>query len=155
MKKILAVLILTIFLVLPIQSWGAGTVTQSLSHSAANYKGLVFSWIADSSDGSVPATTSMLRIDGYIIKVITNPGTTAPTDNYDITLTNIDGADVVHGELANRDTTNTEEIVPIPADNVTVYGGSAVIGRITLNITNNSVNSATGTVTVIYERGGH
>lgn len=154
MKKLLAVLILTMFLVLPIQSWGAGTVTQSLSHSAENFKGLVFSWTADASNGSVPATTSNLRIDGYIIKVITNPGSPAPTDNYDITLTNTDGADVVHGELLNRDTANTEEIVPIPADNVTVYGGSPVIGTITLNISNNSVNSATGTVTVIFSKEG-
>ena len=154
MKKLFLSLILLVVLMFPIQSWGKGTVTQTLSYSH-NFYTLIYSWTGDVSNGSVPATASTWPIGGYIVKVITNPGATAPTDNYDITLTNSDGIDVVHGELTNRDTTNSEEIVPVPSDNVTVYGGSAVSGVITLNITNNSVNSATGTVTVIFERAGY
>ncbi len=152
MKRFLVVLSSIIFLVLPTYSWGAGTVTQELSHLTNNFKSIVFTWVGDASDGSVPATESNWNIHGYICKVITNPGSTAPTTLYDITLTNSDGVDVVHGQLADRSATASEEIVPVPADNVTVYGCSPVVGTITLNITNNSVNSANGTVTVIFTK---
>ncbi len=154
MKKLFLSLMLLAVLMLPVQSWGVGTVTQTIGYTH-NFYTITYSWTADAADGSVPATASTWPISGYIVKVITNPGATAPTDNYDITLTNSDGIDVVHGALANRDTSTSEEIVPVPSDNVTIYGGSAVAGVITLNITNNSVNSATGTVTVIFERAGY
>jgi hypothetical protein len=40
---------------------------------------------------------------------VTNPGATAPTDNYDIVVNDADGVDVAAGVLANRDTANSEQ----------------------------------------------
>jgi len=57
--------------------------------------------------------------------------------------------DVMGGALADRDTANTEQAVPkIGA----AYGGSFFTGALTLNISNNSVNSATGEVKVYISR---
>ena len=71
---------------------------------------------------------------GAIWYVATNPGSPAPTDNYDITLLNSDGYDVAGGQLADRDTADTEEIklsTPRP-----------IYDTLTLTISNNSQASA-------------
>ena len=83
--------------------------------------------------------------------VITDPGTEAPTADYDITLTDADGVDVMGGELADRHTTATEQAVPKIGD--TVYGTRFVKGPLIFAITNNSVNDAAGEI-FIYIWGG-
>lgn len=91
-----------------------------------------YTMTADASDGSFPATASY-PINGWIIRVETNPGSTAPTANYDITLTDQDGLDVMGGVLANRSATATEHVLaPQPY----------VRGAVTITPTGNSVNSA-------------
>jgi hypothetical protein len=87
---------------------------------------------------TVPATAGPY-LNGYLLQVITNPGATAPTDDYDITLTTSDGIDAARGLLANRDTSTTEVVdVNYPLKST-----------LTLNLSNNSVNSAVGTVTLV------
>jgi len=146
MKKItLLLLCCLLVLCLVTQSQAAGTVTQTSTNVSKDVTQLTYTWTADASDGSVPATSSEQSYDGYVVLVVTDPGSTAPTDNYDITLTDGDGVDIMGGTLANRDTANTEQAVPkIDA----VYGARWVSGAITLTITNNSVNSATGEVKI-------
>ena len=142
-------IVLSALILLPISGMAAGTVTQTLDKMTKDVYRLTYTWTGDASDGSIPATTSTWAIDGYVILVVTNPGTTKPTDNYDITLTDTDSVDVMGGELANRDNTNTEQVVP-KID--TVYGGRWVSGHLILTITNQSVNSALGTVVVYIQR---
>lgn len=67
-------------------------------------------WIADSG-GTASATINGVR--GEILGFQTNPSGVsgeAPTDNYDVTLTDRDGYDVLGGLGANRDQTNTERV---------------------------------------------
>lgn len=66
----------------------------------------VVDWTS-ASDGSA---TGEVELDGQLVKFVTNPGATAPTDDYDITLVDEDGIDVAQGLLANRDTSNSEEV---------------------------------------------
>jgi hypothetical protein len=90
----------------------AGTVviTQGEGVSSPN-KRIVFDWTSDAA-GAVNGTLSR-RLNGYIRAVKTNPdNTAAPTDLYDITLTDEDGFDVLAGAGANRSTVNTEQIQP-------------------------------------------
>ena len=125
-------------------SYAAGTVTQVLTpNNRTGVHKLVFAYVADSGGGSVPATASNAPIDGYVFLVTTNPGTTAPTANYDITLTDTDGVDIMAGDLADRSATVSEQ-------EDAAYGSRYVEGILTLTITNNSVNSAVGTVNVYY-----
>ena len=152
MKKLLLTLIFVMFLALPMQAepaWTTGSGDQTFRSHAGSLYELNFNWTSDASGDSV--ATSDWSINGYICKVITNPGPTAPTADYDITLTNEDGVDVVHGVLADRHTTTSEEIIPVPGDNATVYGCSIAIGRITLNVSN-AGNAKNGKVTVIFSR---
>jgi len=48
-------------------------------------------------------------ISGRIVAITTNPGSGAPTDNYDITLVSkLSGIDLLGGRGVDRDTTTTE-----------------------------------------------
>ena len=113
---------------------------------------VTFTWLANTTTGTVPATSTgtawpdpQTQKAGCIAKAVTNPGSTAPTDNYDITLTDADAVDLMGGELANRDTATSEVAVP-KID--TTFGCSIVTGPFTLNISGQSVSAANGTVLV-------
>lgn len=99
-------------------------------------------WVADASDASVPST-EIEQIYGWAVKAITNPGSTAPTDNYDIALKDPDDSsiDALTGLLADRDTSNSEQVYLL------VSGAATPIflaGNYTFALSNNAVNSATG-----------
>ena len=148
MKKWVLWLLLILTLLVPNLAQAAGTVSTVKSKLAGDVVAYTMSWTADAADGSVPATASPL-FNGYVFLVTTNPGATAPTDNYDITLTDSDGVDIAGGELLNRDTANSEQAVPKVG---AVYGSRYVEDGVTLNLSGNSVNSATGTVKIyVYE----
>ena len=149
MKRICLFIAILAFLFIPIFAISSGTVTQTYTKVTPDVRCLTYSWTGDASDGKVSATPSIVSIDGYIILVITNPGGTAPTTLYDITLTDGDSIDVMGGQLADRSATLTEQVVPKIG---TVYGGRWVSGILTLNITNQDVHSATGTVKVFIQR---
>ena len=131
--------------------FAAGTVTSTLTKLAdADTYVITITATADSNDASFPthtlprSGTNIRETDGFsIISVVTDPGATAPTDNYDITITNAAGLDLMNGQCANRDTANTESCA---ADPVPLSGAT------TLNITNNSVNSATITIYIFLTR---
>lgn len=112
----------------------AGTITRTSSDTVEGQDVTIYTYTmtADSADGSYPATATD-AINGWIIRVETNPGATAPTTLYDITLTDQDGLDVMGGVLANRSATATEHVLaPQPY----------VRGAVTITPTGNSVNSA-------------
>jgi hypothetical protein len=85
------------------------------------------------------ATLSQLK-SWYLYKVITNPGSTAPTDNWDFTLSDSDGIDVMGGNGANRHTTTSQMTAPLLTTGV--YFAQPVLDTWTLAITGNSNNSA-------------
>lgn len=75
----------------------------------AGVRKILVDWTSDSATGAVSGTTD--KIVGMLIKGVTDPGATAPTDNYDIDITDEEGANVLANSfatLANRDTANTE-----------------------------------------------
>jgi hypothetical protein len=149
MKKKIC-LLATIFLFLVISTvFAAESITQVWTDCTAKVQCLTFSWQAD-PNGALSATASNRSIDGYVIQVVTNPGTTTPTDNYDITLINSDGADIMGTALTNRDTANSE--IAIPKPDGTNFVDAWVSGLLTLTITGNSVPDATGVVKIYIRR---
>lgn len=76
------------------------------------YKKVIVDFLTDDSAGTATVTTD--RICGELIKIQTDPGAAAPTDNYDVTITDEEGINVVAGiqnaaALGTRDTANSEE----------------------------------------------
>lgn len=138
-------------LVLVAHLGAVGTVTQTHSR-VGNIRKVVFAVTADAAAATVPATAISVPIEGRLIQLITDPGATAPTDNYDITLVDGNGLDALQGVGANRDTANTEAAA-------VVFSGTSInpvvdeTDTLTLTIANNAVNSATITITLVYALG--
>ncbi len=102
-------------------------------------------WSGDSSGGAVTSAT-ITGVHGYLMKVVTDPGSTAPTDNYDITLKDTaDGVtDCMNAAGVDRDTANTEVAYPLGASGTVPAWCQP--DTYTFAIAGNSVNSANGTV---------
>lgn len=147
MKKLsrLMLLITTLIFISASVVWGAGAST-TFTSSYLGYKvyKYSFAWTGDGAGGAVTSYVTP-KITGYVFSGVTNPGTVQPTDNYDITLSDDNGADVFGGELLNRDTANSEQATPKIGN---AYGTRFVNSRLTFAASGQSVNSATGTLDV-------
>ena len=154
MKKVLGIMLIGLFLMCGNAFGAEGTVTDNAANGVwpSQNNGKNFQVIMSWTDGdlSLPATATTMPINAYVTRVETNPGT-APTDNYDITLTNANGVDVMGGTLANRDSSTSEAARPYDSASGT-YGDVYVAGTLTLYLSGNSEVGATGTVTIYCER---
>lgn len=147
MKKIIfSIFLYLIILLISLSSYAASSCNPEDPVDFGTLHYIDMPWTAD-TDGSFSATPTDHRIDGLILGVETDPGATAPTDNYDIALNDANGIDVMGGALADRDTANTEFAAPLVNG---VEWMVPVVGVLQLAITNNSVNSATGLVRIWY-----
>ena len=152
LKKLLLAIVLVALLAAPV--WAAGTVT--ITSSAVTVQGdvwrkvITLSWVADAAEATVPPTTITAVTYGiggwYLYTAETNPGSTAPTDDYDMVLNDADGLDVAGGLLTNRDAIATE----IVSMGTSAHGYPAIRGDLTFVLSDNSVNSATGTLILIF-----
>ena len=119
-----------------------GTATLSIFYPSIRYPIGYVEWDWTSNATGNVITKSDDPIAGTLLRVTTNPGATAPTDDYDITVTDEDDVDIAMGLLANRDTANTETVYPVAA--VTVQGGATAYinlpstfnDKLELNVTN-------------------
>ena len=119
---------------------------------------VIADWVSDSATGAVSGTTK--KITGQLIKGVTDPGATAPTDNYDIAITDEENADVLANcvdNLADRDTANTETVYFLVSDLAATDPGGAVhpvvCDVLTIAVTN-AGNSKTGQLDLYYRNEG-
>ena len=107
---------------------------------AANVCKVIADW---TSDGSGNASGTTRKVVGELIKGVTDPGSPAPTDNYDIVVTDEEGVNVLAAcddDLIDRDTTTTEEVYFLLKD----HAGSplaqslrpAVCDKLTITVSN-------------------
>ena len=132
----------------------AGTVTTTMINVSDRGKKISFAWTADAADGSVPSTelsaSQEAAVKGwYLVLALTDPGAVAPTADYDIVLNDDFGIDVMGGELADRSSSSSEQAVPKVGS---VFGSRLIDGGLSMVLTGNSVNSATGEVVFYFVR---
>lgn len=128
----------------------AGTVTQA--HTKRGPVGCVTLTItADAADASVPNTDLTAKISGRLLALETDPGSTAPTANYDITIEDQHGHDVLQGVGANRATATTEKVAVV-FSGTSVHPPVAKSDTLTFKVANNAVNGA-GIVAKLYYEG--
>lgn len=127
----------------------------TMSHRGRIRK-VIADWVSDDSAGTAAGTTR--KIVGELIKVVTDPGTAAPTDNWDVIITDEEGVDVCaacmnSAALIARDTSNTEQTyLYLQESSGTPIGISAfpvVCDKLTISIAN-AGNSKTGQVILYY-----
>jgi hypothetical protein len=94
------------------------------------------------TDGTASLVTAKSYF-GVVLSLRTDPGATAPTANYDITVTDADGFDVMQGAGADRHTSTSEDTSPAST--------SVAFGSLTINISN-AGDAKTG-VAVLYIAG--
>jgi len=118
---------------------------------------VIADWTSDSATGAVAGTTR--KIVGELIKVVTDPGATAPSDNWDVVVTDEEGTDVMAkcqnaALLIARDTANSEEtylyILNADATAIGVAAFPVVCDKLTISIAN-AGNSKAGQV-ILYVR---
>ena len=102
------------------------------------------------TDGTVTAYPLTKKFSGRLLALETDPGATAPTDNYDITITDANGLDVLQGVGANRHTSTTQ-MAAIVFSGTSVHPPVSMGDTLTLNVANNSVNGATFTIKLYVE----
>jgi outer membrane usher protein FimD/PapC len=119
----------------------AGTVTVAESVHAP-VKKIKWSW--QGTAGGAADLITQQAYYGEVLALVTIPGAggAAPSDDYDITVTDEEGYDVMQGAGNNRDTANTETAVPTAK--------SVAHGKLTLNVTNSGA-SKSGTA-ILYIR---
>jgi len=101
-------------------AFGAGTVacTKTLLVNGLAGGGHIYGekWVCtaagDDSDGTLPSYELPAPVHGYVIRAVTDPGTVAPTDNWDFSLTDAEGLDILGGSGADRDTSTSEDFSP-------------------------------------------
>ena len=111
---------------------------------------IVIDWTSDDATGAVTATTR--KISGELLKAITNPSATAPTADYDIVITDAEGANVLancHDDLADRHTSTTETVDFFLTGVANVGARPVVCDVLTVAITN-AGNSKQGRIVLYY-----
>ena len=94
---------------------GVVTVTRAIDYldpdrRFAPIEIITFTWVGDSADGTLPSTVVPNgKVYGTLLRLVTDPGTPAPTALYDISVTDEDGLDVLGAAGQNRSATVTEE----------------------------------------------
>ena len=160
MKKLIIIALLFLVMIFPAVLLTASTswAVDSMTVTSQNYKNdnlrvIKIDWV-DS-----PALTMDSQFSGidswiqgwYLFKAQTKPGAAAaqPDDDYDITITDAEGHDIMGGELANRDESNTEEAVPLIDS---VYGPQPNISSWTITVSGQTTAAGTGEIYLFFAR---
>lgn len=72
-------------------------------------------WTADGAGD----TTESIEVDGVIVRFITDPDANAPSVDYDVTVIDEFGLDLLDGQGADRHTSNTEHVLLAGGSNTT------------------------------------
>jgi hypothetical protein len=134
----------------PSSVFAAGTVTVTSENCWSGMCTMVVTATADATDGSFPATT-LRPIHGLFYYCVNDPGATAPTDDWDYTLTDAAGRDL----LGTGGTDEDEAVTGINYANDgtnNIFTGLPINEAPVLTITGNSVNSAVIVFTIVSRR---
>lgn len=155
-KTLLALLLLCFVAALPAYAVDSFTVTEVVNAESDigsgwpdAFKVVKVEWTA-AANGS-KATGVIPAMKGHLKVIVTDPGATAPADNYDLTLIDQYGIDVLGGGGLDRDTTNTEAAIPL-AGALAIPGGRPIKGPLTATFANTTNANCNGTFYLYIEK---
>lgn len=121
----------------------AGTVTVT-EKTHTSVKQITWDWLSSAAGAADQATTN--AFDGVLERAefVPDAAATQPTDQYDVTVTDADGVDVLAGLGANL--SNAGAVTKTHANGLAAVAGS----KLTLNVTN--AGNAKGGVVILYLR---
>lgn len=157
MLKKIGILILSVLLFSSGAAMAAGAVTQgAVQKEIANVRTLTFTCVGDASNGSIPdedttAANTRDLIGWELWKVQAIYGVTGPTDNSDVYIKDSNGVDLMGGYGENMLDNAAHNEAPPRIDGVASL--QPVDGTLTLDVDNQSVNSATYVIKLFFRRG--
>lgn len=121
--------------------------TTTISYSGTRPKKVSLAWTC--SAGGAVSGTPTVQVRGEIVRVTFVPGTAGnqPTDQYDVTLLDSGGVDVLLGLGTNQSNTTVNSLCPLIGDGVTKNQRVAVNDTLELQVAN-AGNAKKGTVYV-------
>ena len=130
----------------------AGSAMTFAYHEVGIVKKVVVDWTSDSATGAVSGTTKEIR--GELLRGVTDPdGVAAPTDDYDIAITDEEGANVLANcfdDLTDRDEANVEGVDFHLTDGAVANGARPVVcDKLTIAVTA-AGNSKQGRLVLYY-----
>jgi hypothetical protein len=131
-------------LAMAVGSWGSPSYSTTLGKTS-NFKWVQWTFTGDADSGTVPdlaidATTLAYMKEYFIYAVETNPGTTGPTDNWDLAITDSMGYAIAVNDLD----ISTTETRYAPGGGYFPIDGTAL----TVSVSNTSVGAATAVVRI-------
>lgn len=125
----------------------AGSCTTTYS-TEGKYHIYVWSWTSH-TDGSVGSVGSLANISGKIVgaKYVPGTGDDQPTDQYDVTLLDGAGNDVLGGTGANLSNVNTSQAAPA----IGTYFQRVLINATLVPTVANAGSENKGTITLVVE----
>ena len=155
MKRLFYILLFLVIFPLKAMAVGSWATATYEDGGPSNTRRIILSWTADAAAATVPdysfTATDLAFCGEYnLYMVVTDPGATAPTADYDITILDQYACDILGGSGADRDTATSEQTVPTIGS---AYGGRTLDGgAVTVTVSNNAVNSATGKIILFFGR---
>ena len=107
--------------------FAVGTTTRTVTQVAGSLYSYSYAWTSDGSGDVSGVTINNPR--GYIEQAILTPGSTTPSDLYDVTFT-LTGIDILNSEGANQSQTTGEIILFDPP---IAYDGSSTLALVVAN----------------------
>jgi hypothetical protein len=150
MRKLLLALLIVLALVSNVFAVGTATVTGFDTMRVVGQPTrviLTITWTDDTAGTTLAVNPATYGITGwYLYSAETDPGATAPTALYDITLVDANAVDIAGGTLMNRSATVTELVNVGSAS----HGFPVIRGNFTFTLSGNAVNNATGIVILTF-----
>ena len=129
-----------------------GSITETLTPDRTyGIRELSLAWTSH-TDGAVSGIYTAKFSEGEILKVAFVPGSTTPTDQYDVTVLDPNSIDILLGRGANRSNSATQIVVPILNDGQTTpqyHGRNFAIGPLQLVVAN-AGSQKTGKVIITF-----
>lgn len=106
-------------------------VTEITEVAHGSVKKITFEFTSgEGAHAGVASATTEKAYSGEILQVVTDPGTPAPTADWDLAITDEDSLDILKGNGADRHTSNTEYIVGSTTNCL------PAVGKLTFSVTN-------------------
>ena len=148
MKKLICVLT---FIALLATSSMVGAVAGTITSAVLGGSYIEVVWTGEAGSGYIEVKDSfgadVDRFDFYVVLVTTYPVGT-PTPDYDVTLIDESGVDLMGSELLNRHTSNSEQAVPYIGGG---YGPRKVAGKLLVTVANQAEGAATVTIRIYFD----
>ncbi len=145
-RKPMLWLVLIALLLAPGMAFAAASVctVHAPQNNGAGMWSQLIEWTGASTNGAFTQCVLGYPVNGVLAWVETDPGSTAPTDDYDITLTDDLGLALTVSDCDNATSAIAKPTVSGSAQAVPVWGG------LKLDIANNSVASASGKIRLFW-----